>query len=128
MDCSTPGFPVLQHLLEFAQILAQESVMPSNHLILCHPLLLLPSIFSSIRVFMGHNLQILKLALKTHSILSTTVPTYLPHVLNLDIPSLWMSPVTFWVQVKFPTCAPLFQSFFLHALDSLLNCKSLEFV
>ena len=28
-----------------------ELVMPSNHLILCHPLLLLPSIFSSIRVF-----------------------------------------------------------------------------
>ena len=28
-----------------------ESVMPSNHLILCHPLLLLPSIFSSIRIF-----------------------------------------------------------------------------
>ena len=28
-----------------------ESVMPSNHLILCHPLLLLPSIFSTIRVF-----------------------------------------------------------------------------
>ena len=28
-----------------------ESVMPSNHLILCHPLLLLPTIFSSIRVF-----------------------------------------------------------------------------
>ena len=28
-----------------------ESVMPSNHLILCHPLLLLPSIFASIRVF-----------------------------------------------------------------------------
>ena len=28
-----------------------ESVMPSNHLTLCHPLLLLPSIFSSIRVF-----------------------------------------------------------------------------
>ena len=28
-----------------------ESVMPSNHLILCHPLLLLPSVFSSIRIF-----------------------------------------------------------------------------
>ena len=28
-----------------------ESVMPSNHLILCHPLLLLPSVFASIRVF-----------------------------------------------------------------------------
>ena len=31
--------------------MSMESVMPSNHLILCHPLLLLPSIFTSIRVF-----------------------------------------------------------------------------
>ena len=31
--------------------MSTESVMPSNHLILCHPLLLLPSIFSSIRIF-----------------------------------------------------------------------------
>ena len=33
-----------------------ESVMPSNHLILCHPLLLLPSIFPSIRVFSNESL------------------------------------------------------------------------
>ena len=51
MDGSTPGFPVLHHLLEFAQTHVHESVMPSNHLILCHPLLLLPSIFPSIRAF-----------------------------------------------------------------------------
>ena len=37
-----------QSLLKLTTI---ESVMPSNHLILCHPLLLLPSIFPSIRVF-----------------------------------------------------------------------------
>ena len=37
-----------QSLLKLMSI---ESVMPSNHLILCHPLLLLPSIFPSIRVF-----------------------------------------------------------------------------
>ena len=37
-----------QSLLKLMSI---KSVMPSNHLILCHPLLLLPSIFSSIRVF-----------------------------------------------------------------------------
>ena len=37
-----------QSLLKFMSI---KSVMPSNHLILCHPLLLLPSIFPSIRVF-----------------------------------------------------------------------------
>ena len=51
MDCSTEGFPVLQHLLELAKLLFIESVMPSNHLILCHPLLLLPSIFPSTRIF-----------------------------------------------------------------------------
>ena len=33
MDCSTPGFPVLQHLLELAQTHVIESVMPSNHLV-----------------------------------------------------------------------------------------------
>ena len=37
-----------QNLLKLMSI---ELVMPSNHLILCHPLLLLPSIFTSIRVF-----------------------------------------------------------------------------
>ena len=51
MDCSTSGFPVLHQLPELAQLMSIESVMPSNHLILCCPLLLLPSIFPSIRVF-----------------------------------------------------------------------------
>ena len=51
MDCSMPGFPDHHQLPEFAQIMYIELVMPSNHLILCHPLLLLPSIFPSIRVF-----------------------------------------------------------------------------
>ena len=50
MDCSTPGFPVHHKLLELAQLMSIESVVPSNHLILCHPLFLLPLIFSSIRV------------------------------------------------------------------------------
>ena len=52
MDCSTPGFCVHHQFPELAQIpLSIESVMPSNHLILCHPLLLLPSIFPRIKVF-----------------------------------------------------------------------------
>ena len=55
MDCSTEGFPVLQHLLELAKLLFIESVMPSNHLILCHPLLLLPSIFPSIWFFFSES-------------------------------------------------------------------------
>ena len=53
MDCSTLGSPVLHCLLEFAQthVHSTESVTPSNHLILCCSLLLLPSVFPSIRVF-----------------------------------------------------------------------------
>ena len=52
MDCSTPGLPVHRQLLEFTKLISIESVMPSNHLILCWPLLLLlPSTFPSIRVF-----------------------------------------------------------------------------
>ena len=51
MDCSMPGFPVHTNSLSLFKFMSMESVMPSNHLILCHPRLLLPSIFPSIRVF-----------------------------------------------------------------------------
>ena len=51
MDCSIPDFPVLHHLWSLVKLMSIESVMPSNHLILCHPLLLLHSIFPRIRVF-----------------------------------------------------------------------------
>ena len=51
MDCSTPGFSVLHHLLGLLKLMSIELVMPSNHLILCRPLLLLPSVFPSISVF-----------------------------------------------------------------------------
>ena len=51
MDCSTPGLPVHYQLLELTQTQSIESVMPSSHIILGCPLLLLPSIFPSIRAF-----------------------------------------------------------------------------
>ena len=53
----TSGTVALQASLSFTiswsllKLMSMESVMPSNHLILCHPLLLLPSIFPSNRVF-----------------------------------------------------------------------------
>ena len=52
MDCSTPGFPVHHQF--------PESVMPSNHLILCHPLLLPSSIFPSIRVFSNESALLIR--------------------------------------------------------------------
>ena len=56
MDCSTSGFPVHHQLpdvgnLSSLKLLSIESVMPSNHLILCLLLLLLSSIFPNTRVF-----------------------------------------------------------------------------
>ena len=50
MDCNTPDFPITNSW-SLLKLISIRSVMPSNHLILCHPLLLLPSIFHSIRVF-----------------------------------------------------------------------------
>ena len=51
MNRSTPGLPVHHQLPEFTQLMSIESVMPSSHLIFCCPLLLLPLIPPSIRVF-----------------------------------------------------------------------------
>ena len=51
MNRSTPGLPVHHQLPEFIRLTSIESVMPSSHLILCRPLLLLPPIPPSIRVF-----------------------------------------------------------------------------
>ena len=63
MDCSIPGFPVHHQLLKPAQTHVHPSIsqphnqpiikllVPPNHLVLCHPLLLLPSVFPIIRVF-----------------------------------------------------------------------------
>ena len=51
MDCCMPGFSVLHYFLV---------MIPSNHLILCHPLLLLPSVFPSIRVFFSESALCIK--------------------------------------------------------------------
>ena len=51
MDCSTPGLPVHHQFPEFTQSTSIILVMPSNHLILCSPILLLPSVLSSIGFF-----------------------------------------------------------------------------
>ena len=51
MDCSTPGLSSITNSWSLHKLMSIKSVMPSNHLILCCPLLFLPSIFPSIKVF-----------------------------------------------------------------------------
>ena len=55
MGCRMPGFPVHHQLRSLLKLMSIKLVMPSNHLILCHPLLLLPPVFPSIRVFFSES-------------------------------------------------------------------------
>ena len=57
MGCSTPGFPVSHHSWSLLKLMSIESVMP-YYLIFCHPLLLLPPIFPSIRVFFSKSVSL----------------------------------------------------------------------
>ena len=51
IDCSTLGITIHHQLPKATQLMCIAPVMPSNHIILCWPFLLQPSIFPSIRVF-----------------------------------------------------------------------------
>ena len=51
MECSTPGLLSITNSWSLFKLMSIESVVPSNHLLLCRPLLFPPSIFPSIRVF-----------------------------------------------------------------------------
>ena len=73
MNRSMPGLPVHHQLPESTQTMSIVSVMPSNHLILCLPLLLLPSIVPSIRVF------------SNESALCIKWPKYCPFSFNISL-------------------------------------------
>ena len=60
MNQNMPGLPVHHQLHEYTQTMSIESVMPSNHLILFHLLLFLPSIFPRIRVFSNESALLIR--------------------------------------------------------------------
>ena len=65
------------------KLMSIELVMPSNHLILCHPLLLLPSIFASIRVF------------SNESVLCITWPKYWSFSFSISPSNEYSGPISF---------------------------------
>ena len=93
MDCGIPGFPVHHQLPEFTQTESIESVMPSNHLILCHPLLLPPSIFPSIRVF------------SDESLLHIRWPTYWSFNFSISPSNEYSGVISFRMDIGSP-CSP----------------------
>ena len=60
MDCSTPDLPSITNSQSLLKLMSIESVIPFNHLILCRPLFLLPSIFPSIRVFSNESVLFIR--------------------------------------------------------------------
>ena len=60
MDCSMPDLPVHHQLPELLKLMSIKSVMPSNHLVLCPPLLLPPSVFPSIRGFTSESVLLIR--------------------------------------------------------------------
>jgi len=60
MDCSIPDFPIHHQLPQLLKLMSIELVIPSNHLILCQLLLLLPSILPSIRVFSRESVLLIR--------------------------------------------------------------------
>ena len=83
MDCSTPGFPLHYQLSALTQLMSIKSVMPSNHLILCCPLLLLPSMFLRIRVF------------SSESVFPITWPKYWSFSFSISPPNEYSGLISF---------------------------------
>ena len=117
MNRSTPGLPVHHQLPESTKLVSIESMMPSSPLILCHPLLLLPPIPPSIRVF------------SNESTLRIRWPKYWSFSLNIS-PSNEHSPLgwTGWISLQckglsrvFPNTTVQTHQFFSAQLSSQSN-------
>ena len=89
MNRSMPRLPVHHQLPEFTQTQSIESVMPSSHLILCRPLLLLPPIPPSIRVFSNESSLLMRWP-KYWSFSFSIIP-------SKDIPGLISFRMDWWV-------------------------------
>ena len=90
------------------KLMSVESVMPSNHLILCHPLLLLPSIFPSIKVF------------SSESALRIRWPNYWSFSLSISPSNDYSGLISFkmdWISLQFKGLSRVFSS------TTIWNCQ-----
>ena len=88
VDCSTPGFLSITNSQSLIKLMSIESVMPSNHVILCCPLLLLPSIFPNIRVF------------SNESVLSIRWPKYWSFIFSISPSNKYLGLISFRIDLQ----------------------------
>ena len=91
MVCSMPGLPAITNSWRLLKLMSIELVMPSNHLILCRPLLLPPSIFPSSRVF--ENASVLHIRWPKYWSFSFTISPY------MNIQALFPLGCTGWISL-----------------------------
>ena len=112
-------FTIFQSFLKLKSI---ESVMPSNHLVLCHPLFLLPSVFPSIRVFSSESVLRIRCPKYwsfrissvqfSHSIMSSSLPPHglqharLPWHQLLELTQIHVHWVSDTIQPSHPLSSP----------------------
>ena len=94
MNSSTPAFPVLHHLPELAQMHVHWVSDPSNHLIFCYPLLLLSSIFPSIKIF------------PKESALHIRWPKYWSFSFSISPSNKYSGLISFQIDCVFSPCCP----------------------
>ena len=92
IDCSTPGFPVHPNSRSLLKLKSIKSVIPSDHFILCCPLLLRSSIFPSIRIFSNESV----LRIRWPSICISTSASVLPMHIQDWFPLGW----TVWTSLQ----------------------------
>ena len=116
MDRSTLGLPVHDQLLSLLKLMSTELVIPSNHLILCPPLLLQPSIFPSIRVF------------SSESVLCIRWPKYWSFIFSISTSNEYSGLISFtidWFDIL--AVQGTLKSLFQHH-SSNINSLALSFV
>ena len=106
--------PPITNSWSLLKFVSAESVMPSNHLILCHPLLLLPSVFPSIRVF------------PTKSALLFRWPENWSFILSINPPNAYSGLISFrsdWFDLL--ATQGTLKSLLQHHKSSILQCSAI---
>ena len=112
---ATPGTVTCQPSLSITnsqnllKLMSIEPVMPTNHLILCHPLLLLPSIFPSITVF------------SSESVLPIRWPKYWSSIFPVNIQGWFPLGWTGWISLQSKGLSRLFTPQFKSINSSVLS-------
>ena len=116
MDCTHQAFLSITNFLNLLKLMSVESVMPPNHFILCRPLLLLPSIFPSIRVFSSQSVLCIRWPKYWSFSLSISPSNEYSELISFKIDWLVLLAVLEWV---YPFSKGPFQSRNLHCRQIL---------